>query len=80
MPSQTIDTYDAIILVDINRDPHKTVRELAERLPLKKTQVSARIKDLEEMGLIVTKGKTKGAKRNLTEKGSEWLLINGYTR
>ena len=80
MKNIRIDTYDCIILVDINRDPHKTIRELAERLPLEKTQVAARIQDLVELGLLITKGKTKGAKRSLTDKGVKWLLENGYTR
>ncbi len=80
MKNIRIDTYDCIILVEINRDRFKSVRQIAERLPLEKTQVGARIKDLEELGLIITKGKSKGAKRELTEKGQQWLLENGYSR
>jgi DNA-binding MarR family transcriptional regulator len=69
-----------IILVDIERDPQKTIRELAERVPIKKTQVGERISVMEEIGLVETKGATSGARRQLTPKGREWLIKQGYLR
>ena len=75
-----LDTYDTVILMEIHNYPRKSIRDIADRLSpgLKKTQVGERIKDMVELGLLATKGATKGAKRSLTDKGEEWLRANGH--
>jgi predicted transcriptional regulator len=78
MKNIRLDIYDIQILVDIQKQRGRSIRKLAERLPLKKTQVGARIRDMTDLGLLTMKGATKGAKRALTDKGVRWLEENGY--
>ena len=80
MLATNLDIYDIVLLVDIERDPQKTIRELTERVPIKKTQVGARIKAMEEIGLVETKGATSGARRQLTPEGRKWLIKQGYLK
>jgi len=73
-----LDIYDIQILVDIQKARGQSIRKLAERLPIKKTQVGARIQDMTELGLLTMKGATKGAKRALTDLGVQWLKDHGH--
>lgn len=78
MKNIRLDIYDIQILVDIQKSRGRSIRKLAARLPLKKTQVGARIQDMTDLGLLTMRGATKGAKRALTELGVQWLIDNGY--
>lgn len=79
MNAHGLDVYDVIILVDIYRDGN-SIRKMAERLPLKKTAIGARIRNMEQGGLIKTVGKKRKAKRQLTGKAYQWLKAQGYLK
>lgn len=79
MNSHRLDVYDIIILIDIHRDG-KSIRNMADKLPIKKTAIGARIKRMEGEGLIKTVGEKRKAERKLTVEAHEWLKAQGYLR
>lgn len=79
MNTYGLDVYDIIILIDIERDG-TSIRNMAEKLPIRKTAIGNRIKHMESIGLIKTVGEKRQAKRQLTKEAHEWLKVQGYLR
>lgn len=82
MKHTSFDVYDVILLVDISKDGTKSIRKLSKsnKIPFQKTQIGERLAYLEREGLITTHGATKGAKRELTKKGKQWMKEQGYLK